>query len=374
MTLGTRYAFPVLFPDLRSAFGFDLSTLGALYTLLWVTYAVGQFPAGLFGDRLGDRRMLVFSAALSAGALSVVGLATGPGPLVVGAFLFGATSALYGPARFTIMTRIYSEYDGTAIGLTQSAGHVGNTVIPAGAGIIAATLSWRIGFLYTIPLFLIAAAGLWIVIPDDADTLEGGRDGSVPSVGSIREIVVATLFPLTLTLTTILAIQMFVIQGATGFYPTYLIQEKGLPPATAATLFGLLFASGAATQPLTGALGDAVGTRRALLLVLGALVASLPLITVATTVPHLVAVTVLLSSAFGISPIVIPRLTAALPAAIRGSGLGLLRTGYFLVASFGSFVVGSFAERGLFDESFFLLGALAVVAFALAALIDRDSG
>lgn len=369
LTLGTRYVFPALFPHLRSTLGLNLTTLGTLYTLLWATYAVGQFPAGFVGDVIGVRRTLTYSTLLSAVALLFIGFVTSFELLVVGMVLFGATSALYGPARFTIMTRIYPEYAGTAIGLTQASGQIGNVVLPAVSGVVATLFVWQAGFLYIIPLFVLAGIGIWAVAPSprDADT----EAGEGPDSPSVRGIVAITFSPLTIVLTGILSLAVFIIQGLTAFYPTYLVEMKELSPTTAATAFALLFASATVVQPVAGTLNDRIGTQRALLLIAGVLVVSLPLITLTTTFSQIIVVTVLLGGIFGTTPIVLTFLTKSLPEEIQGSGIGLVRTVYFLIASTGSFVVGSLADQGLFDESFFLLGTLALVIFVSTLFIGR---
>ena len=56
-----------------------------------------------------------------------------------------------------------------------------------------------------------------------------------------------------------------------------------------------------------------------------------------------------------------------LPPGVQGSAWGMLRTGFFLVSAGGSTLVGAFADRGLFDEAFFLLAALAALAALLYA-------
>lgn len=371
LTIGTRYVFPAMFPHLRTAFGFNLSTLGALYTLLWATYAVGQFPAGLVSDHIGIHRVLSYSAFLSAVAMLFIGAVTTPVMLVVGVVLFGATSSLYGPSRFTILARIYEDHSGTAIGLTQACGQIGNTVLPALAGIIATLLFWQAGFLFIIPLFLLVGIGIWLVIPE-ADEAGDDSDESPIHLSSLRTIVAGACFPRSLVLAAVLMLTTFVIQGLTGFYPTYLVQVKGYGPSTAATVYALLFVSAGAVQPLTGVLNDQLGTPRALLITVGVLAVSLPLVTVAGTVLQLAVVTVLIGgSLFGIGPIALSRLTNVLPTDIRGTGLGLLRTVYFLVGSTGSFVVGTMADRALFDESFLLFAALAVGIFAFAVTFGR---
>lgn len=369
LTLGTRYVFPALFPHLRAALGLDLMTLGALYTLLWATYAVGQFPAGFVGDVIGVRRTLTYSTLLSAIALLVITMVTSFKLLVLAMVLFGATSALYGPARFTIMSRIYPEYAGTAIGLTQASGQVGNMLIPAVSGVVATRFLWQAGFLYIIPLFLLAGTGIWFVTPSP-ETPESGDSESATDM-SIQKIVSETFSPLALLLTGIMSLSVFIVQGLTAFYPTYLVEVKGFSTTTAATVFALLFASAMVIQPLAGTLQDRVGTQRALMGMAGVLVFALPVITLTTTFIQIFLATLLLGGIFGSTPIALTHLTKSLPSEISGSGLGLVRTIYFLIASTGSFVVGALADRGLFDESFIFLGGLAVVIFVSTLFVDR---
>lgn len=45
--------------------------------------------------------------------------------LFVGTIAFGLATALYGPIRFTILTDVYAEKVGSAIGLTLAAGSLG---------------------------------------------------------------------------------------------------------------------------------------------------------------------------------------------------------------------------------------------------------
>lgn len=371
LTLGTRYVFPALFPHFRTELGFDLTTLGTLYTLLWATYAIGQFPAGFVGDVIGVRRTLTGSTLLSAVAVLVISLVTSFEFLVVAVVLFGATSALYGPARFTIMSRIYPDYAGTAIGLTQASGQVGNMVLPAVSGIVATQFVWQAGFLYIIPPLLIASAGIWFVTPNPEPTEDHGADSAADM--SVREIVVATFSPLAVLLTAIMSLAVFIVQGLTAFYPTYLVEIKGLSTPAAATVFALLFASAAVVQPLAGTLQDRIGTKRALMAMAGVLVVSLPVITLTSSFVGVLLATLMLGGIFGTTPIALTHLTKSFPEEISGSGLGLVRTVYFLIASTGSFVVGAMADRGLFDESFLFLSALAVVILIATLLIDRVS-
>lgn len=371
ISLGTRFIFPVAFPHFREEFNVRLSTLGLLYTLLWIAYALGQFPGGVLADRFGERNILASSTLLTALAVVIVAFSIDVVSLAAGMMLFGMTSALYGPTRFTILTDIYTEYDGTAVGLSQAAGQVGNTLLPIGTGLLAAYTSWRIGFFYVVPLFVLAAVGLWIVVP----ARTAGTASAVDNLSrkTVMYLVRNVLSAQTVKLTVLMALVMFALQGLTGFYPTYLVDVKGLSPELSATLYGAIFICAFFIQPVLGALGDLFEPRRTLLLVVGIQITALGLLTVATGVVQLTGVTILLSSFFGVGPIAITRLTNGLPADMKGAGLGFLRTGYFLVGATGSIVVGAFADFGLFNEAFLFLAGVMVVAFLLIISLPARS-
>ena len=151
--MGGRFVYPALLPFLREAFAMDLTTAGMLLTMLWAAYAVGQFPGGIFGDRIGERNALVLSTAVAALALLAVAASVSVWTLFLGTLAFGLATSLFGPARFTIFTRFYPKRGGTAIGITMAAGSIGNTLLPPVAGVLASYVTWRLGFGFVIPLF-----------------------------------------------------------------------------------------------------------------------------------------------------------------------------------------------------------------------------
>jgi MFS family permease len=369
LSLGTRYVFPVLFPAIRADLDIGLSTLGVLYTLLWVAYAVGQFPGGIVADRFGDRNTLVASTAVT---VLAIGLAVNAFLLAVGMVLFGLATALYGPVRFTVLSGIYDEYEGTAIGITQAAGQLGNALLPVGASAVAAYLTWQAGLLCVLPLFAVVTVGLWLVVPTRSAESSSAVDDL--STETLRYVLRHVTDRRPLALAGVLAITMSVLQGMSGFYPTYLADVKGLSSGDAALLYGLFFSSAVVVQPIAGSLGDVLSKRWTLLVGFGPLSVGLLLVPFASGRYQLTAVTLLLGSIFFVTPVAIPMLMATLPADIEGTGLGLLRTGYFLFGATGTAVVGILADRGSFDESFLVLTALLLVAVLLVAVLPDPDG
>ncbi|ELY54559.1 major facilitator superfamily protein [Natronococcus amylolyticus DSM 10524] len=366
LSLGVRLIFPALLPSIRETFDVNLAVLGLLVTVLWTAYALGQFPGGIVGDLLGEGNALVISTVCSGIAIAAVAGATTPVMLFVATAVFGFSTALFGPARFTILSAIYERRDGTAIGLTLSAGEAGNAALPVVAGVLAGVLSWRVGFGITVPLFFLVAVLIFWAIPGRVST---ATDGYSLTVATFREVIDGIADRLILLITSVHLVLFFVYQGFTGFYPIYLVEMKGLSPTAAAAFFGWFFVVGIAVQPAAGAGGDRFGYRPMLLIVAGVSTVVLLALPFAETLGSLLLVTTVASVLLGATPLTQTYLVNELPSSVKGTGLGLLRTGYIALGATGPLIIGTFAEWGYFDGAFLGLGAIAGASLLLALLL-----
>lgn len=363
LSISTRMIYPALLPYLRTTYGLTLTTAGLLLTVLWLAYGLGQLPGGMLADWAGERPLLILSSLLAAGMLTLVVLAASPVILFAATALFGLGTALYGVSRFTILKDIYPDRIGTATGVTMAAGDLGNAVMPPAAGVIAAAFAWQYGFGVTIPLFVLAAGGLWATLPTHSSTATSLAETMDPD-----RLAALLRRPVVVRAIVLLVAWGAIIQAFMGFYPTYLMDIKGLPTYLATGLFGLFFALGTLVKPLAGQAYDRVGVRAPLLLIMSITVVALVALPLATGLWSFVAITVLASSLLGYETIVISDLTDRLPENARGTGLGSLRTIYIMLGALSPVIFGAVADRGYFDEAFFgiaaLTGLLVVFIFA----------
>lgn len=366
LSLGVRLVFPALLPYLRETFSMSLSVAGLLVTSLWVAYAAGQFPGGIIGDRLGDGNALVASTLVSGTTIALVAAATSAPMLFAATMTFGFSTALFGPARFTILSSIYDDREGIAVGLTLSAGELGNAALPVAAGLIAAATSWRLGFGVTVPLFFAMAFVLFWAVPGRL-TEESAVD--TLSVSTLRYVVRGIAKRHILLVTGVHLFLFFVYQGFTGFYPTYLVESKGFSPSLAATFFGLFFVAGVVVQPLAGYGSDRFGSRRAMAAVIGVSTISLSALPFTQDPASVALVTIVSSSLLGVTPLTQTYLVNAIPSDMRGSGLGMLRTGHIALGATGPVFVGVLAERGYFDAAFLGLAGVAAVGIFLVPFV-----
>ena len=368
LLLGTRMVYPMLLPHFRESFDLSLAVAGLLVTILWLGSAVGQLPGGILADRYGERR------CLSAGALSVavalVFVVTAPSAVVlfVATGVIGLGQSLYPIARITILSKLYPDRLGSALGATMATGDLGQMLLPPIAGALAATFMWQVGLAVLIPPIVLLGLLLWLVLP-----AQSGADSAVDalSTDTVRYVLAELRRPNMVFMSSLLFLYILVWQSFTGFYPTYLIEVKGLPVSRAALLFSLFFAIGVVVKPLAGAAYDRIGFRGSLIGVLvGPFVGFLALPS-ADSLWALVVVTALISTMLGSGAITQSFLAESFAEDMRGTGLGAVRTMAATLGAAGPVLFGIVADRGYFDEGYLLLAAILSAVILLTFRISR---
>ncbi|WP_178917709.1 MFS transporter [Natronomonas gomsonensis] len=360
--LGTRMVYPVLLPYLRESFGLSLTVAGLLVTVLWLGSALGQLPGGILADRYSERA--VMTAGTIVVAIALVAVVTAPTPLVLFAAtaLVGLGQSLYPIARITILSDIYPGRIGSALGVTMATGDLGQTVLPPIAGALAAAVAWQLGLGFIIPLLLLVGVVLWVVLPTQTPTASAVDSLSADSA---RYVIAELRQSNLLFVAFILFLYILIWQSFTGFYPTYLVEEKELPSSVAGVLFSVFFAFGVVVKPLAGAAYDRIGMRRSLVAVLVGPVVGLASLPFIDGIWPLVAVTALVSTMLGSGAITQSFLSDAIPDEIQGTGLGAVRTTSATLGAAGPVLFGAIADRGYFNEGYLLLAGILVVVVLL---------
>ena len=369
--LGARMIYPVLLPYLRSSFDLSLTVGGLLVTVLWLGAALGQLPGGILADRYSERDVMVAGVLVVAVALVLV--VTAPTPLVLFAAtgLVGLGQSLYPIARITILSKIYPDRIGSALGVTMATGDLGQTVLPPIGGAIAAAIAWQFGLGFIAPLLLVVAVVLWVTLPVRPSAESPANSLSMESASAIAgKLRRANLGFVAF----ILFLYILIWQSFSGLYPTYLVERKGLSSSLAGVLFSVFFAFGVLVKPLAGAAYDRIGLRRALVIVLVGPVAGLGALPFVDGFWPLVAVTALVSTMLGSGAITQAFFSDAIPADVRGTGLGAVRTTSATLGALGPVLFGALADRGYFDEGYLLLAGVLVVVIFLTLRVPERSG
>ncbi len=373
LLIGVQMIYPVLLPELRTTYGFGLGTAGLLLTVLWLANAAGQVPGGMLADQIGEGRVLVVSTVLSAVTVVLIATANSVIALFVLTIFLGGGIALFGVARYTILENLFPERVGTAVGVVLAAADAGQALLPPLAGVLAAAILWQLGFVYTLPLFVAVAVALWIYVP--TSTATDGDDGAGTfSIENFQSVIQSIYRGPVLYASGSFIVYMTVWIAFTGFYPTYLIEVKGLATTTAGVLFGMFFAVGVAIKPLSGIAYDRIGIRRSIAMIAGVsgiALAVLPL--VEGTVP-LILITLLIAPILGSGTITQSYIIEMLPEETKGTGLGIVRTSGMTLAAMSPAIFGVLADRGFFDEVFLTLAVCAAVMVLFVVRIPRHRG
>ncbi|MDS0260422.1 MFS transporter [Haloarcula sp. S1CR25-12] len=366
LVLGMRFVVPAVLPTIRAEFGISNTRAGIAVTVLWLTYAAMQFPAGVYIDRVGERALLVGSALLS--GVGLLGYLASPTYtlFVLATAGFGLGTGLYGPPRGTLLSRTFDDSEGVAFGAVMAAGSVGSAVLPLVAALVTTRYGWRVGLAAAVPCFALVAVALWLSI-SDRETATADR-----SLRADLRAVVDGLSDRRLAVAVVGAMVMLVVfQAVTAFLTTYLVATRDFSQGTAGALLSGLFVGGALSQAVTGRLADRYGSPKVLVGV--TVVSAVPLALVPVLEGRLLlglgatAIGVRMSS----GPLTNAYIVDLLPDPVEGTGWGLLRTGFFSVGAMGSTVVGAFADRGLFDLSFYVMAALTLLAGGLFLSLPR---
>ena len=361
--VGARFLLPAVLPQVKTTFAVGNAGAGLAVSVVWGAYAVMQAPGGILVDRVGERLLLAGSLALTGAAVVLVAVAPTYLVFLVGCASFGLTTGLYGPARGTSISRSFPDNDGAAIGVTLAAGSIGSAVLPFVAGSLVGRVGWRLLLGVLLVPFAVVAVAAWVAVPDRRiDATERATPREL--VGDVGRAVRTPAVARAVAAVTFL---LFAFQGITAFLPTYLVEVKGFDQATATALFALLFVSGAGSQLIAGTVADRIGERWVLTATAAVAVVSAAAVPFVDSLVPAVVVVAAVGTRLAMAPVSNAYIIDILPPSVQGSAWGLLRTGFFLVGAGGSTVVGAFADRGLFDEAFFVLAALAAVATVLYA-------
>ncbi len=368
LLLGTRMIYPVLLPYFRETFGLSLTVAGLLVTVLWLGSALGQLPGGMLADRYSERSVMTAGTLVVAVAILTVLFAPTALALFAATAFVGVGQSLYPVARITILTDLYPDRVGSALGVTMATGDLGQTVMPPIAGTIALVAAWRLGLGFMVPLLLLAAIGLWVVLPAKTGTESGGDSLSTDAIGNlIAELRASNM----LFFVFILFLYILVWQAFTGLYPTYLVEQKGLSTSVAALLFSLFFACGVVVKPAAGVAYDRIGARGSLVGVLAGPVVGFGLLPIVDGIVPLIVVTALVSTMLGSGAITQSFLSEAFSEEIRGTGLGAVRTASATLGAAGPVLFGLVADRGFFDEGYFVLAGLMLAVILLALRLPK---
>lgn len=336
------YSTQPLLPRLTQIFQAGTLAVSLTVTMAALGVAVSAPVAGLLADRLGRKRVIVWSAFLLAACSLLAATSRNLGTLIFWRFCQG----VFTPGVFSVtVAYINDEWApgevGRALSTYVSATVLGGFSCRFLSGLIASHFPWRWVFISLGTLNLAGAAAIALLLQPERNphSLTAPRGSVFEAVcGHLRNRVLVAAFSVGFCV-------LFSLVAIFTYVTFYLAAPPfHLQPAALGSIF-LVYLIGAALNPAAGRATDRFGPRKVLACAIGTGVVGVAL----TLVPHLAAVTLGLTVCS----------TATFAAQTAGSGyiglaahryralaVGMYATFYYLGGSLGAAVPGYFWNLG----------------------------
>ena len=363
-----RIIFAPLVQPVAADFDVTAASLGIVTSAAWLGSAAPRLPTGYLLTRVprhyvitATGTLLVFTALFTALSQSIT-------HLTVGAFLMGLSSGMYFIAANPLVSELFPERVGSAIGVHGMSSQVAAVGAPLVVSAILLVGNWRTTFLCIAVIAAVATVALvWAARRTDLPDA-GANDRSLLAAGRAQ-------WPTILTGIAFIGAAGFLWNGLFNLYGDYLEVAKGIDPATGRLLLSLMFAAGLPAFVVTGRLADSVPNVPLLLAIVGSFVASVLALTLAEGVLVIAVISVLVGySIHSLFPAIDTYMLSSLPDHHRASAYSLFSATMMFIQALGSGSVGFVVTRGVsYTRTFQILAvAVAVVVGFMYVLYRAD--
>jgi MFS family permease len=361
---------PVL-PLFASHLGADPSGVGFVAAVSTFAGIIASIPAGMLSDRLGRRKMLIFSLIVFSTAPFMYLFVTTIWQLAIVRFYHGFATAIFVPVAMALVADLFHNERGEKMGWFSTSTLMGRFMAPiAGGGIIGAMV-FDPGLGYKIVYLICGAAGVLALIlilklPDSNPPLKKGGIGGFSekqnwkdTFSSFKSVLSNKFILITAAAH---AAMLFAYGTFETFLPLYAI-KSGLSAYEVGLLLSAQVITIALTKPMMGKISDKYGRQPQIFL--GALIGAVSIGSFAffkSFIPLLA-----LSILFGLSLSIVTSATSAFIADLsrretHGSAMGLLGSIMDIGHTLGPLVSGVVALYFGFNKAF--IGAALVLISA----------
>jgi predicted MFS family arabinose efflux permease len=370
----SRVIFAPLLEPLRLALTASSTELGLVATLAWIGSAAPRIPTGYLLTRYRRPTIILATGGFLTVAASVTAFAPTIEAVMIGAFLMGLSSGAYFMAANPLVSELFPDRPGFALGIHGASNQVAAVsapIIVSGALVLdAAGVSafgveaWRLSLLAIAVVTAVSTLAFLAII----------RRTTLPDSGSEdRDLVLAVRKQWRTILAGVLLLGTagFVWNGVFNFYVTYLETTKDVTQSTARLYLMILFGSGIPAFAITGHVADRVRLVPLLMAIMAGFGVVLYALTRVTDPLVLGIVTFALGYVVhGIFPAIDTYLLGSMPDEHRASAYSVFSGGVMIVSAMGSSVVGRLLDLNFTFDTIFTgavagLGCTLVLVFVL---------
>ncbi|HMK56095.1 MAG TPA: MFS transporter, partial [Dissulfurispiraceae bacterium] len=251
---------PVL-PLFAAHLGAGPSGIGLIAAVSAFTGVIASIPAGIMADRVGKRRMLVFSAVVFSSAPVLYLFVSDIAQLAVVRLYHGFATAIFLPVAMALVSDLFAAERGEKMGWFSTSTLLGRFVAPMAGGSIIGALSFNPDLPFKVVYAVCAAAGfvtLFFAVRIPAGTGGSQQKRTWKETADIFRVVISSR---TIVITSgVEAAILFAYGTFETFLPLYSI-EAGLSAYEVGMFLSSQVITLALTKPVMGKFSDRHGRR-----------------------------------------------------------------------------------------------------------------
>lgn len=272
----SQYKVQPLVPVMMDAFGIDMPAASRLMSIFAITGFILALPAGYVLQRLGPRLAGgIAIAAVGLGGLIGVLASTYP-VMLVGRAVQGIGIGLIAVVAPTVIAQWFPpEHRGIPMGIWSVWVPAGALIAFNGAPALADAGGWQLVWWITIALCAVAFVAYIAIVRSNGDAGPGPQPAGAPLMSHWEVMRVGLRNGSIWLLAWAYGIYCLTSSGLTGFYTTFLTEERAYTLPAAGFVLSLMMLIGLFAGPLGGHLSDRLGTRRVIYTVATIVIAAL---------------------------------------------------------------------------------------------------
>jgi len=368
-----RVVFAPLLQPVAADFGVTAASLGVVASAAWLGSAALRLPTGFLLIRFPRHRVVAAAGGTLVVTAGLTAFAGTVRQLAAGAFLMGLSSGVYLVAANPLVSELFPERPGSALGTHGMWAQTAAVGAPLAVGAALFVGNWRATFAGIAVLAAVATLALVWAAGRTTLPAAGTEDRSLLDAARAE-------WPIVLTGVAIIGATGFLWQGVFNLYGDYLEVVKGIDPETGRLLLSAMFAAGVPAFLIAGRLADAFPNVPFVLSICGAVVAGVLALTVAEGLVAVAAVSLALGYVVhSLFPAIDTYMLSTLPDHHRASAYAVYSATMMAVQALGSGTVGTAVSRGVgYDATFrsvaAVVGAIVLVLFGLYLLGRLPAG
>ncbi len=180
-----RVCISVAAPSITKELGLSAMQMGYVFSVFALAYAIFEIPAGWWGDRIGQRKVMTRIVACWSGFTILTGMVWSYPSLLATRFAFGAGEAGAFPTLSRALARWFPPNErARASGVMWMGARLGGSMAPAVAALLIAHIGWRGTFIVFGATGLLWCAVFWRWYRDNPAEHAGVNEAELQHIGA----------------------------------------------------------------------------------------------------------------------------------------------------------------------------------------------